>query len=218
MDDSTRPEPVVAAPATAVVARIMRNPDQAVTILEEWRSAITATVDTPDPCQMRHQPPMDFAYCETHDTTFPLGSVCEWDDVTSVTRHLYDLVDQQRVRAVRAEMERSTPAIDVAHLARQRAWSHNTFGPGPRTLGIVNRIRKELAEIEQAPDDLTEWADVIILGFDGAWRAGYDPAQIIDAIKAKQTRNEARKWPHWRTASQHEPIGHIHTERDTTDD
>jgi hypothetical protein len=28
------------------------------------------------PCDMRYTPPMDFAYCETHDETFPLGAVC----------------------------------------------------------------------------------------------------------------------------------------------
>jgi len=28
------------------------------------------------PCDMRHEPPFDFAWCETHDSTFPLGGVC----------------------------------------------------------------------------------------------------------------------------------------------
>jgi hypothetical protein len=30
------------------------------------------------PCRMFHQEPFDFAWCETHDTTFPLGSICEY--------------------------------------------------------------------------------------------------------------------------------------------
>ena len=30
------------------------------------------------PCAMLHQPPMDFAFCETHDDTFPLGGVCRY--------------------------------------------------------------------------------------------------------------------------------------------
>lgn len=29
-------------------------------------------------CDMRHQPPMDFAWCETHDETFPLGGICSF--------------------------------------------------------------------------------------------------------------------------------------------
>lgn len=28
------------------------------------------------PCDMRQQAPFDFAWCDTHDETFPLGAVC----------------------------------------------------------------------------------------------------------------------------------------------
>jgi hypothetical protein len=73
---------------------------------------------------------------------------------------------------------------------------------------VIDHIRKELAEIEAAPDDLSEWVDVIILAFDGAWRAGYLPQQILDAIAAKQARNEARTWPDWRTAPADQAIEH----------
>jgi hypothetical protein len=99
--------------------------------------------------------------------------------------------------------------IDAKHLAHQREWSEATFGPGTRLLGVLDHIRKELKEIEDDPTDLGEWVDVIILAFDGAWRAGWEPQQIIDAIKAKQARNEARTWPDWRTASSDRAIEHI---------
>lgn len=101
-----------------------------------------------------------------------------------------------------------TEVIDAAHLARQREWSKATFGPGDRLLGVLDHIRKELKEIEDDPADLGEWVDVVILAFDGAWRAGWEPQQIIDAIKAKQARNEAREWPDWRTASADRAIEH----------
>ena len=104
------------------------------------------------------------------------------------------------------------PAIDADHLASQRAWSEHTFGPGTRLLGVLDHIRKELAEIEAAPQDVEEWVDVIILAFDGAWRAGWEPQQIIDAIKAKQAKNEARTWPDWRSMSADRAIEHIETE------
>ena len=100
-------------------------------------------------------------------------------------------------------------AIDAAHLDRQREWSRETFGPGHRTVGVLDHIRKELAEIEACPLDVNEWVDVITLAFDGAWRAGWEPQQIIDAIKAKQARNEAREWPDWRTMSEDQAIDHI---------
>lgn len=101
------------------------------------------------------------------------------------------------------------PSIDVAHIERQRAWSLATFGPGPRTKGVVDHIRKELQEIEDDPADLFEWIDVIILGFDGAYRAGFTPLEIILALKAKQERNYKREWPDWRTADPDKAIEHV---------
>lgn len=98
--------------------------------------------------------------------------------------------------------------IDAAYLAHQREWSRETFGPGARTLGVLDHIRKELAEIEADPTDVNEWVDVIILALDGAWRAGWEPQQILDAIAAKQARNEARTWPAWRTMSEDQAIEH----------
>lgn len=101
------------------------------------------------------------------------------------------------------------PSIDHMHLRRQKVWSERTFGPGTRLLGVLDHIRKELLEIEADPKDIEEWVDVIILAFDGAWRAGWEPQQIIDAIKAKQVKNEQRTWPDWRTASPDKAIEHV---------
>lgn len=97
----------------------------------------------------------------------------------------------------------------VAHLRRMRAFSLRTFGPGPRPQGIIDHIRKELVEIEAAPDDLYEWVDVVLLALNGAWRAGHDPIEIALAIAAKQTRNELRTWPDWRTAEPGKAIEHV---------
>lgn len=105
----------------------------------------------------------------------------------------------------------STPStLDlVAHLRRQQAFSEQTFGPGPRTAGIVDHIRKELREIEASPADLSEWIDVAILALDGAWRAGHTPEQIAAALVAKQTKNEQRTWPDWRTHPSDTAIEHV---------
>ncbi len=97
--------------------------------------------------------------------------------------------------------------IDAERLARQREWSTQTFGPG-RLLGVIDHIEKELIEVREDPTDLSEWVDVIILGFDGAWRAGHEPQAIIDAVVAKQARNELRVWPDWRTADPDVAIEH----------
>jgi hypothetical protein len=83
----------------------------------------------------------------------------------------------------------------IKYLTNHREWSMATFGTDQRTLGLCDHITKELAEIKAAPHDLSEWIDVAILAFDGAWRAGYTPAQIVAALVAKQAKNIARKWP-----------------------
>ena len=95
------------------------------------------------------------------------------------------------------------------HLHRQREWSLKTFGPGDRAKGVVDHIRKELAEIEADPGDLKEWIDVVILALDGAWRSGAWPDQIIAALQAKQTKNESRQWPDWRTMPADKAIEHV---------
>lgn len=100
-------------------------------------------------------------------------------------------------------------AIDADHLERQRAWSRETFGPGDRANGVLDHIRKELDEVAADPTDVEEWVDVLILAFDGAWRAGHEPQTILDALAAKQAKNEARTWPDWRTMSPDKAIEHV---------
>ena len=72
-------------------------------------------------------------------------------------------------------------------------------------LHAVNEVQADAAAGVQT---LPEWVDVIILGFDGAWRSGATPEQIVAAIVAKQTKNEGRRWPDWRTADRGKAIEH----------
>lgn len=96
------------------------------------------------------------------------------------------------------------------HICRQIEWSLKTFGPGPRSVGIVDHIQKELKEIAETDGkDLSEWIDVIILAIDGATREGFTPEQIEDALHAKQVVNEQRQWPDWRDAEPGKAIEHI---------
>jgi hypothetical protein len=129
--------------------------------------------------------------------------------------HAQDFGDLQRAKARIAELEAEVARLKVdapfdfvAHLQRQRDWSGRTFGPGSRSAGVVDHIRKELIEIEADPGDLKEWIDVVILALDGAWRTGAQPQEIIGAIVAKQTKNEGRVWPDWRTSDPNKAIEH----------
>jgi hypothetical protein len=100
-------------------------------------------------------------------------------------------------------------SINAAHMYRQRGFSLETFGPGERLAGVLDHIRKELVEIEAHPDDVSEWADLLILGFDGALRQGFHAQEILDAIEAKQCVNEQRVWPDWRAAPEGQAIEHV---------
>ncbi len=88
------------------------------------------------------------------------------------------------------------PRTDSEALYDDRAaWSERTFGPGDRYQGVVEHIRRELAEIERAPADLEEWVDVVMLAMDGAFRsAKADGAAFWAAFRAKAAKNEARQW------------------------
>jgi hypothetical protein len=94
----------------------------------------------------------------------------------------------------RAQPEGETDAL-TAYLTRQWEWSARTFGPGKRTKGVVEHIRKELTEVLAKPHDLSEWIDVIILAMDGYWRHGGKVDQLLADLQAKQDKNFARKWP-----------------------
>lgn len=100
----------------------------------------------------------------------------------------------------------------VAHIHRQREFSENTFGPGARTAGVIDHIRKELREVENDPTDLNEWIDIVLLALDGAWRSGHSPKQICEAIAKKQIKNEQRQWPDWRTSDPSKAIEHVRGE------
>lgn len=107
----------------------------------------------------------------------------------------------------------------AAHLTRQMVWSRATFGPGARTNGVLDHITKEIAEVRAGNGDSAEWVDLVILSLDGLTRqlwAASDykkPAQEIAAtavnmIVGKQSRNEVRNWPDWRTADPNKAIEH----------
>lgn len=87
------------------------------------------------------------------------------------------------------------------------AWSYKTFGVGKRAEGVCQHIEKELAEIRADPDDVSEWADVILLALDGACRTGHTPGEVVDAIIEKQRTNTFRSWS--RISQEDKPTFHV---------
>ena len=97
----------------------------------------------------------------------------------------------------------------INYLNDQIEFSRKTFGPGDRTEGILDHIRKELKEIEADTCDLEEWIDVIMLAFDGAWRIGFTPNEICQMLQHKLDKNIKRDWPDWRTSEPGKAIEHV---------
>lgn len=106
------------------------------------------------------------------------------------------------------------------HLMRQMAFSHATYGPGVRTAGVIDHIKKELVEVEKGNGEAAEWVDVVILALDGLTRqlayCGGDRANpntvaeiACNMIEGKQSRNESRNWPDWRSAKPGQAIEHV---------
>ena len=125
----------------------------------------------------------------------------------------------------------------IAHLTRQGAFGRATFGPGPRTEGVLKHIESEIEEVRRAAaendlDELVkEWTDIAILGLDGLIRAvrareeAFNAQRMlslarpyithdevarmaVDNIVGKQAKNEMRDWPDWRGKSEDQPIEH----------
>ena len=69
-----------------------------------WAARAVEALLAPAPCAMKHEPPMDFAWCETHDTTFALGDKCKFDGRQAWEVYA-DEADEQRGRAVMAELK-----------------------------------------------------------------------------------------------------------------
>lgn len=54
--------------------------------------------------------------------------------------------------------------------------------------------QREIGELRNAPDDLSEWADVLIFFFGAADKKGLTPDQLIAAAHAKMDVNVLRRW------------------------
>lgn len=82
------------------------------------------------------------------------------------------------------------------YICKQMDWSERTFG-SPKfedSERLCRHIEKELKEIRLKPYDCEEWADVIILALEGAWRNGHSPLTIAWTLQHKQEKNFARQW------------------------
>ncbi|UVT30713.1 hypothetical protein [Klebsiella phage vB_KshKPC-M] len=84
---------------------------------------------------------------------------------------------------------------DPFRLVRQAhaEWSDRQFGNvGP--VGPLKHLAKEANEAAEAPDDISEFADIIMLVWDATRRAGITDKQLAVAVEEKLERNKRRQW------------------------
>lgn len=84
---------------------------------------------------------------------------------------------------------------DPFHFVRlaHAEWSDRQFGNvGP--VGPLKHLAKEANEAAEAPDDISEFADIIMLVWDATRRAGITDEQLAVAVAEKLERNKRRQW------------------------
>lgn len=89
-------------------------------------------------------------------------------------------------KCLNCEREKENTAAEVAFdkfnlerfLVAQREFSLQAFGPSPRLVGVHDHLAKEIEEAYATPTDVLEWADCLLLSFDGAMRAGGSPQEL----------------------------------------
>lgn len=92
-------------------------------------------------------------------------------------------------------------------------WSQRTFGRdserGPE--GPLHHLEREVAEALAARDDVTEYADCLLLILDASRRAGFDSHALLNAAIAKLEVNKARTWgkPNAKGFVEHLPVTEV---------
>ena len=91
--------------------------------------------------------------------------------------------------------------------ADQSEWSQRTFGTdlerGP--IGALKHLEKEAREAQEHPDDVSEYADCLLLILDAARRQHVTPLGLIKFAKEKMIINRQRTWA---KPTDDEPVEH----------
>ncbi len=72
-------------------------------------------------------------------------------------------------------------------------WAEKTF-PQRTNHSILTHIRRELVEIELDPDDIEEWADVLLLFMHGLRERNIAWSLLEEYVYSKFAKNKERKW------------------------
>lgn len=108
------------------------------------------------------------------------------------------------LQCLRAEPE--VKRVPFYHVRNHHAeWSDRQFGDvGP--VGPLKHLAKEAIEAAEAPDDISEFADILMLVWDATRRAGFSDEQLAEAVAEKLERNKRRTWG---VVTDGEPCHHV---------
>lgn len=183
----------------AITASSVLTLPQLLAALEKRIDQLTATVDSlKDRFNARSAPaaPWDFPASDVRAGMAPAAKPSPLDSLNA-----------GEVEALKVALGAAVGPVARTSWGQIRDWSKATFGPGRRTKGLLEHIRRELDEVAANPDDLVEWVDVVLLAFDGYWRHGGTPEGFMDMVRYKFSVNQARKWPP--PAPDDEPNHHV---------
>ena len=95
-------------------------------------------------------------------------------------------------------------ALDADHAE----WSEAIFGREHGPMGALKHLEAEVREAQDAPTDISEYADCLLLLLDAKRRAGFTLLQLVEAAQVKMVANKMRQWPR---CQPDEPCFHIKT-------
>lgn len=72
-------------------------------------------------------------------------------------------------------------------------WQDKTF-PHGTVHSKLEHLKDEIAEVQDDPNDLLEWADLLILLMGAARLAGFSMSQLMVGVEAKHIINQRRDW------------------------
>ena len=76
---------------------------------------------------------------------------------------------------------------------KQYKWSRETFGESSLESNI-DHLRDELNEVVENPNDIEEWADVMLLYMNASSFVGHTMDDIFEAVQKKYEKNNKRTW------------------------
>ncbi|MDE2105557.1 MAG: DUF550 domain-containing protein [Patescibacteria group bacterium] len=103
-------------------------------------------------------------------------------------------------------------ALDIA--SNYGKFPHTSIPlPDCTAFSLLREIEWSVSLLKSSgPDLMLTWMLLVDRATDGARLAGFTDEQIVEALVAKQTKNEGRVWPDWRTMSADQAIEHVRNE------